>query len=169
MIYQNDTSRTMIEIITSKEQLNTCLEIIHKSFITVADEFGLTKDNCTNHTAFMPIDKLIRQYKSGTNMFLYQHNGEYVGYFSLVNNGESVELNNLSVLPEFRHLGIGKEMVEYAKDYVIKNTGAKKITIGIIEDNTVLKDWYKSLGFIHTGTKRFDSLPFTVGFMEFML
>jgi ribosomal protein S18 acetylase RimI-like enzyme len=156
----------MIEKVNSKEQLNTCLEIIHKSFITVADEFGLTKENCPNHTAFMPIEKLIRQYESGTNMFLYQHNENYVGYFSLVNNGESVELNNLSVLPEFRHLGIGKEMVEYAKDYVIKNTGAKKITIGIIEDNTVLKDWYETLGFIHTGTKHCDSLPFTVGFME---
>ena len=152
--------------INSTDQQNICLEIIHKSFITVADEFGMTKDNCPNHTAFMPIDKLIRQYESGADMFLCQHNGEYVGYFSLVNNGESVELNNLSVLPEYRHLGIGKKLVEYAKDYVIKNTGAKIITIGIIEDNTILKDWYETLGFIHTGTKKFDSLPFTVGFME---
>ena len=159
----------MIERVNSKEQLNTCLEIIHKSFITVAGEFGLTKDNCPNHTAFLPIDKLIRQYENGTNMILYHHNGEYVGYFSLVNNGESVELNNLSVLPEYRHLGIGKKLVEYAKNYVIKNTGAKKITIGIIEDNIILKNWYSSLGFIHTGTKRFDNLPFTVGFMELLL
>ena len=156
----------MIEKITSKEQLNICLDIIHRSFITVADEFGLTKDNCPNHTAFMPIDKLIRQYESGADMFLYQHNGEYVGYFSLVNNGESVELNNLSVLPEYRHLGIGKEMVEYAKEYTVKNSSAKKISIGIIDDNSILKSWYSSLGFVHTGTKKFEGLPFTVGFME---
>ena len=156
----------MIEKVMSKEQLNTCLEIIHKSFITVADEFKLTKNNCPNHTAFMPVEKLIRQYESEADMFLYQHNGEYVGYFSLVNNGKSVELNNLSVLPEYRHLGIGKEMVEYANEYIIKNTSAKKITIGIIEDNTILKNWYSSLGFIHTGTKKFEGLPFTVGFME---
>ena len=51
----------MIERVNSKEQLNTCLEIIHKSFITVADEFGLTEENCPNHTAFMPIDKLIKE------------------------------------------------------------------------------------------------------------
>ena len=54
----------MIERVNSKEQLNTCLEIINKSFITVADEFGLTEENCPNHTAFMPIDKLIRQIKT---------------------------------------------------------------------------------------------------------
>ncbi len=159
----------MIERITAKEQLNVCLDIIHRSFITVADEFNLTKESCPNHTAFMPVDKIVRQYDSGADMFLYNHNGVYVGCFSLSDNGECVELNNLSVLPEYRHLGIGKKMVEYAKDYVIKNTSAKKITIGIIEDNTILKDWYETLGFIHTGTKEFDSLPFTVGFMELAL
>ncbi|MBQ5995908.1 MAG: GNAT family N-acetyltransferase [Clostridia bacterium] len=159
----------MIQKVTSKEQLNICLEIIHKSFITVAADFGLTKDNCPNHTAFMPIDKLIRLYESGAEMFLYQHNGKSVCYFSLVNNGKSVELNNLSVLPEYRHLGIGKEIVEYTKEYTAKNTSAKKITIGIIEDNTILKNWYSSLGFVHTGAKRFDDLPFIVGFMELLL
>ena len=30
----------------------------------------------------------------------------------------------------------------------------------------MLKAWYQSQGFIHTGTKTFDHLPFTVGFME---
>lgn len=159
----------MIEKITSKEQLNICLDIIQMSFLTVANDFGLTEENCPNHTAFMPIDKLIKQYEGGTNMFLYQHNGEYVGYFSLVNNGKSVELNNLSVLPEYRHLGIGKEMIEYAKNYATTNTGASNMTIGIIEDNSILKERYKSLGFIHTGTKRFAGLPFTVGFMELEL
>ena len=156
----------MINKVNSKEQLNTCLDIIHRSFITVAKEFDLTEENCPNHTAFMSIEKLVRQYEIGTNMFLFQHYEKNVGYFSLVNNGESVELNNLSVLPEYRHLGIGKEMIEYAKEYATKNTSAKKITIGIIEDNIILKKWYSSLGFIHTGTKKFDSLPFTVGFME---
>jgi hypothetical protein len=37
---------------------------------------------------------------------------------------------------------------------------------GIVEDDTVLKNWYTANGFTHTGTKRFGHLPFTVGFME---
>lgn len=59
----------MLIKVNSKEQLNICLEIIHRSFKTIAEEFNLTKDNCPNHTAFMPIDKLIRQFESGQIYF----------------------------------------------------------------------------------------------------
>jgi hypothetical protein len=48
----------------------------------------------------------------------------------------------------------------------VKELGGHKISIGIIEENTVLKRWYSNNGFIHLGTKTFDHLPFTVGFME---
>ena len=36
----------MIIKVHSKEQLNTCLSIIHRSFAMVADEFGLTQETC---------------------------------------------------------------------------------------------------------------------------
>lgn len=74
-------------------------------------------------------------------------------------------MNNLSVLPEFRHKGYGKELLDICKSKV-KELGANKITIGIIEENTKLKEWYTAYGFIHTGTRKFGHLPFTVGFME---
>lgn len=99
-------------------------------------------------------------------MFLYKYGNKFVGYFSLSVNGDSAEINNLSVLPEFRHLGIGKELVDFAVDYSKNTLGADKIKIGIVEENTVLKEWYGKLGFVHTGTKKFEHLPFTVGFME---
>ena len=44
--------------------------------------------------------------------------------------------------------------------------GGTKIKIGIIEENNILKKWYLNNGFAHIGTGKFDSLPFTVGFME---
>lgn len=46
----------MIKQVKNKEQLNICLEIIRNNFITVADEFGLTENNCPSHTAFMTIE-----------------------------------------------------------------------------------------------------------------
>lgn len=38
-----------------KNQLPECMDIIHKSFATVANEFGLTKENCPMHTSFMKL------------------------------------------------------------------------------------------------------------------
>lgn len=159
----------MIYKVTKNEQLNTCLDIIHKSFQTVAVDMNLTKGNCPSHTAFMPLEKLQNQFKNGNHMFLYDYNNAIVGYFSLSLNDGIAELNNLSVLPEYRHLGIGKELVDCAADYSKNTLGINKIKIGIIEENTVLKEWYKALGFVHTGTRKFEHLPFTVGFMELEL
>ena len=44
----------MIIKVTKAEQLPICLDIIHKSFQTVADDLHLTRENCPGHTAFMP-------------------------------------------------------------------------------------------------------------------
>ena len=156
----------MIIRVESKEQLDICLDIVHKSFQTVADDMNLTKDNCSSYTAFMPIEKLISQFENNTPMLLYQYNGCFAGYFSLSINDDSVELNNLAVLPEYRHLGIGKELVDYAITYSKNILGANKIKIGIVEENTILKEWYEKIGFVHTVTQKFEHLPFTVGFME---
>lgn len=156
----------MIIRVESKEQLDICLDIVHKSFQTVADEMNLTKDNCSSYTAFMPIEKLISQFENNTPMLLYQYNGCFAGYFSLSINDDSVELNNVAVLPEYRHLGIGKELVDYAITYSKNILGANKIKIGIVEENTILKEWYEKIGFVHTGSKKFEHLPFIVGFMK---
>lgn len=147
-------------------QLPDCLDVIHKSFATVAEEFGLTRENCPKHTSFMIIETLKEQFDAGDPMFAIYDTGKIVGYFSLsyFENG-IFDLLNLAVLPEYRHKGYGKQLLDYAKGKVREN-GGRKITIGIIEENAVLKEWYLKNGFIHTGTKKFDHLPFTVGFME---
>lgn len=156
----------MIIQVENKEQLNICLEIIRSSFITVAEEFGLTENNCPSHTAFITMDKLKMQFDDGRPMFLFYQDAVPVGYFSLVmSSDEDWELNNLAVLPEYRHLWIGKSMVDYAIT-TVKNYGGNKISIGIIEENAKLKDWYLNLGFNHISTRKFEHLPFTVGFME---
>ena len=156
----------MIFQVENKEKLNICLEIIRSSFITVAEEFGLTENNCPSHTAFMTFDKLERPFNDGRPMFLFYRDDIPVGYFSLAKcSDEEWELNNLAVLPGYRHLGIGKTMVDYAVS-MVKSYGGNKISIGIIEENTKLKDWYLKLGFNHILTRKFEHLPFTVGFME---
>ena len=156
----------MVIQVENKEQLNICLEIIRSSFITVAGEFGLTEKNCPSHTAFITIDKLEKQFDDGRPMFLFYQDTSPVGYFSLAKcSDDEWELNNLAVLPEYRHLGIGKSMIDYAVA-TVKNYGGNKISISIIEENTKLKQWYLKLGFTHISTRKFERLPFTVGLME---
>ena len=156
----------MIIPITAKESLPEYLEIIHSSFKTVADEFGLTPDNCPKHTSFIPIYFLTTQMDWGWHMFGLIHNGNPIGYMSLSKEGDSVyELHNLAVLPQYRHNGFGKSMLDYAKE-TVKHLGGNTIKIGIIEESAILKNWYISNGFVHTGTRKFDHLPFTSGYLE---
>ena len=95
------------------EEIPECVNVIRTAFKTVADELGFTRENAPRFTAFATDDTRL-QYQflvEHKPMYVYLHEGKIVGYYSLamLDNG-SVELNNLSVLPEFRHLGIGEKL-----------------------------------------------------------
>jgi ribosomal protein S18 acetylase RimI-like enzyme len=79
-------------------------------------------------------------------------------------NGEC-ELNNLAVLPEHRHEGIGAKLLAHAFE-TAKEQGFTKVKIGIVEENQVLRKWYENFGFVHVGTQKFEFFPFTCGYME---
>ena len=51
----------------------------------------------------------------------------------------------------------------------ILDLGGKKISIGLIDTNTELKKWYQNQGYVETGAKIFDHLPFNVCFMDKIL
>lgn len=152
-----------------KREFDIALSVIRRSFETVARDFGITKENCPNHTSFINASRLESQAESGYIMFGLFEGGEMLGYASLSKEGDSIyELHNLSVLPECRHKGYGKMLIDYAKNCV-STLGGAVIRIGIIEENDVLKSWYTANGFVHMGTKKFSHLPFTSGFMEWRL
>jgi ribosomal protein S18 acetylase RimI-like enzyme len=152
-----------------KNELDKCLEVIRASFATVAEDFGFTEDNCPGHSSFMKIDRLERDFAFGNPMYAYVAEGRFVGFVSVRPMEDSCEMKLLSVLPGYRHGGIGRELVEHAKRVTSGEFGKRKMTIGIIEEGSLLKAWYGSLGFRHTGTQKFEHLPFTVGFMEMPL
>ena len=98
-------------------------------------------------------------------MFVYEENGVICGYYSLLmQDNNECELNNLAVLPEYRHCGIGKTLLEHAYE-TARNQGCKRVNIGIVEENIQLRKWYEQSGAVHTGTKKFDFFPFTCGYM----
>lgn len=149
-----------------KDELSECLAVIHQSFKTVADTFGLTRDNCPRHTSFIPLSFLESQMNWGWHMYALYSGEKIIGYMSLSKEGEDVfELHNLAVLPEHRHNGFGKLLLDHAKN-AARSMGSKVIRIGIIEESSILKSWYAANGFVHTCTKKFDHLPFTSGYLE---
>lgn len=148
------------------DELPECLEVIHRSFGTVADEFGLTKENCPKHTGFLPLSALETHFDLGWRMFGLYAGKKIIGYMSLSREQDGFyELHNLAVLPEYRHRGFGKLLLDHAKS-VVESENGKGIKIGIIEESTVLKAWYEENGFTHIGTKKFDHLPFTCGYLQ---
>lgn len=153
------------------EDIDLCVNVIRESFGTVAKEFGFTEENAPRFTAFATDAQRLHWHLKGEHRPMYGYFTEdgLAGYYSLLLKGEQeCELNNLCVLPKYRHQKIGEELL---LDAFVKarECGCTKMTIGIVEENQVLRKWYESFGFLHTGTEKFDFFPFTCGYMEKML
>lgn len=149
-------------------EIETCVEVIRKSFLTVAEEYGFTEENAPRFTAFATTPERLRfQYDDGRPMNGYfDDQGRLLGYYSLqMQENEECELNNLCVLPEYRHRHIGEDLFSHAIKTAV-DRGCKKVNIGIVEENKKLRAWYESLGAHRIGTKKFDFFPFTCGYME---
>lgn len=152
--------------LVNDDQLEECAEVIRTSFLTVAKGFGITQEKVPTNGAYIQKERLIEEKAKGQLMYGLFKNEKIVGYMQLEKNREDLYyLQKLAVLPDYRHLGLGRKLLDYAKEQALF-MGGTRISIGIIEENTILKNWYLDYGFIHTGTKKFEHLPFTVGYME---
>ncbi|MBE6008795.1 MAG: GNAT family N-acetyltransferase [Lachnospiraceae bacterium] len=152
----------------NKSDIPECVELIKESFMTVADKFGLTAENASRFTAFATTEDRLNYHFDTEHrpMFVFCDNDKIAGYYSLlVMDNDECELNNLCVLPSYRHHGIGEALLIHAFKTAI-GYGCQKINIGIVEENTTLKNCYISFDFVHTGTQKFDFFPFTCGYME---
>lgn len=149
-----------------EHDLPECIDVIRRSFSTVVDEFGLTEENCYTHPAFMKMERFAYEFGLGKLMFKLVDNSQIIGFVQLADNRNGTfELERLAVIPEFRHLGYGKALIEHAVKTAV-SLGATTIHAGITDENTVLKKWYLSNGFTFIETKKFEHLPFTVGYIE---
>lgn len=148
-----------------KEDLSECVDVIRKSFLTVADNLGFTKENAPMHTAFSICEeKLVEQYNRGRKMFAYFDKNRIAGFYSIEFYDNECELNNLCVLPDYRSKGIGEKLLTHSLKFA-KKFNVCKMNISIVEENKTLKLWYEKLGFVSEYTKKFEGFPFTCGYM----
>ena len=158
----------MIEQIKNNEDFIRSHEILLKSFASIAEEFGLTPDNCPSNAAFMKLDYLIGMKNKGIELYKLSESSKQVGFAAIEkapNDNDTFYIEKLAVLPEYRHKGYGKQLVDFAINR-IKENGGRTISIALMNNHIKLKNWYKNLGFIQTEIKEFPHLPFDVCFMK---
>ena len=155
----------------NRKDIPECVRVIRCSHQTVAEEFGFTPENAPRYVAFATDENRLTWHMDGEHrlMFADDENGVIRGYYSLLlKNDSECELGSLSVLPEYRHKGIGGRLLAHAMERA-KEQDCRVMEFSIVEENTVLRNWYESSGAVHTGTEKYDFFPFTCRYMKIPL
>ena len=141
------------------------ITLIQDSFFDVAEKFALTAESCPKFPAFNAKERVEGDFEKGLKYYILEVNGRVCGCVALEKAGPDLcYLGRLAVLPEFRNKGFGQALVNHLFEQARK-FGIRRVEIGIISKHRKLKNWYKKLGFVQKGTKKFDHLPFNVAFM----
>ena len=153
--------------ICTKKDARVLAEITRKSFQDVADRFGLTPENAPRHPSNCTVDRIREHMERGITYFAIEDNNHVVGCVALEKaNSEVCYLERLAVLPDQRGCGFGKALVNHVLSEA-KLLGVHYVSIGIIAEQTELKNWYTGLGFVEGESKEFPHLPFRVTFMSY--
>ncbi|MDR0265654.1 MAG: GNAT family N-acetyltransferase [Sphingobacterium sp.] len=141
------------------------IEILQKSFITVAKEFGFTKENAPTFSAFINKDKIDSEFSKGLKMYVYKISEKAVGTIGYIFENGKYNIERLSVLPEYRHKNIGKELMEFIEN-ILKSRSVRVVKLGMVYENKKLLEWYLSLGYKLLEIKEHKDLIFKIGIME---
>jgi len=139
--------------------------LITESFRDIAERFGLTPENAPTHPSNCNEEKVRADLGKGVTYYIAEADNQVVGCVALEPGKDNTwYLERLAVLPSFRRRGIGQALVGHALTAAYER-GAQEVSIGIIAKHTELRSWYETLGFVLTGTKMFEHLPFEVAFL----
>jgi ribosomal protein S18 acetylase RimI-like enzyme len=121
--------------------------ILNKAFLTVALSFGFTKESVPRFPAFIDSDVIEKQLNNGLKMYGYKMNDQIVGCIGYSFYRDKIYfIERLATLPEYRHLGIGKKLMEYIENK-IKENGGKTAEIHVVDKNVILVEWYKKMNY----------------------
>lgn len=166
---QSNTDNIYIREVSSESDLEESLRTVKTSFLTVAKDFNLTEKDNPSNPAFTNIANLKEMKVNGVKMYGLYVGIKQKGFVAIEKaNDEIFYMERLAVHPTSRHKGYGRNLIDFVVEYA-KQNGGKKVSIGIINENEKLKNWYKKYGFEETGLKKFEHMSFTVCFMEKIL
>jgi diamine N-acetyltransferase len=157
-----------IKELQSREDLLECVSLLRAAFAAVAKEYGLTEESAPTNAAFTTFDNLTRHVQSGMRLFGMYVGACLVGCVALKKakrDDGAYYIERLAVAPEHRHRGCGGDLLSFAIER-IRESGGSRASIGLMDDNELLKSWYISKGFVEHDCRRIGHLPFKVCFMS---
>jgi len=144
-------------------------QILRRSFQDVAREFGLSPETFRWHPSNYQDQWIRDDMAHGITFFILEVTGLPVGCVGMTTPREGAcEMKHLAVLPEYRHKGLGKALVDYA---IARATslGLSRLDLDLMAANARLRRWYEGMGFAYTGTRTVEGIPFAIGSMALKL
>ena len=152
-----------------KDQLPTCLDILKRSYENTAITFGMTEENCPYRgRTRLPLREFEKEFDNGYLMYGYLQDNQMVGFLSMRQKENELDIQDIAVLPEYQNRGYGSELFQFAKELAIKSN-CRKISLGMVYDNLPLRKWYQDRGFKVVELINFEKVSYTVGIMELSL
>lgn len=151
-----------------EKDLSEIVLVLNVSHATVAIKFGFTKENNPSNNAFIDEPALRSQLNKGIELYALSVNRKIIGCIAIEKSSRETGLfyiEKVSVVPEYRNQGYGLHLMNFATAK-IKESGGSAVSVALIDPHTKLKKWYAEQGFIETGTRDFEHLPFRVCFMN---
>jgi GNAT superfamily N-acetyltransferase len=150
-------------------ELPACLETIHRAFSLNCERFGFTKENYPSCAAFMTLDELIADKQGGAHVYAIRVEDVIAGCVMLKRvDRDTYAFRRFAVLPEYRHLGLGKRLVAHCKAKATQY-GGKRLQLLMVYENEQLRKLYESYGFSLVETRQDDDHPFLCGIYEMNL
>jgi len=141
-------------------------EILNKSFIPIANEYGYTIKNAQKFPAFIQCTFVADEIRYGLRIFAYREGKKLVGCVGYVKSSNGVyEIKNFAVLPEFQRKGIGKKLLIHTEKE-IKKFSAKIAEVCFDTRNTKLKQWFEKMGYKETEIKEVKGLSNKICIMQ---
>ena len=157
----------MIKPIT-KSELSECLYVLTMAFEAGAVRFGQTEENCPYRGwTRLPLSVFEKEFLD-FKMYGYLHKDKLVGFLSLSFSNDIMRISDIAVLPKYQNNGFGSALMQFAKEEAVKHE-CKKIWVGMIDDNTELKNWYLRHGFKTVELIKYETVSYMVGKMELVL
>ncbi|MDK7991823.1 DMT family transporter, partial [Enterococcus raffinosus] len=148
------------------EELEEAARVIRESFATVADEFGLTCDNCPTNGAFTEAKHLRSDLENGNQLFGVFFGRKMIVFFELVyKENQQATLDKVGIIPVERENKYGEFILNNARR-IAQNDQMKQINIGIIKENNRLKEWYQRNGYQIVCSENFSHLLFEVLYLQ---